>query len=359
MHHRDNSLYDFVTVIIISLLYFLMFQSNSEKHQQEIDTYWNYRLFYDIYNENKNLSGNIKYNVPVPKLFFGIMTMDNAEFKQKHSYDVWVKNILDLGHDYVFLTDNRTDGPYKYFKIHESIMKMTTKRNPNTNREMKRLAIAKYFIENTSADFLFNTCDDVLVDYNRINRLGKILASRYDTYNNIAYLGNCFCAPKKNIYIQGGSGFIMTRAGAVEFLKYSERWLRESRREDDVELNRMFKYMNMTSANATSPYFSGHVPEPMQKMILNLSTLPVCPNHWESNCEQGVHRMKDLYLIHNSNISQHDTIWTNFQNILHDKTRQYGWYGIWPFGHLCIMSDMVQYKTRDQNDDLVFSEGNG
>ena len=341
----------------IILLYFAVFRSQFKVYQQEIRTDWNYRLFYELYNENKNLSAIVKYNVALPKLFFGIITMDNAELRHKHSYEAWIKNILDLGHDYVFLTDNRTDGPYKYFKIHESILNMTSKRKRDINIQMKRLAITKYFVENTSADFLFNTGDDVLVDYNRINKLGKILASRYDTYNDIAYLGNCFCAPKKTLYIQGGSGLIMTRAGAVEFLKYSERWLRESHRADDVELNRMFKYMNMTSANAMSPYLAGHVPQPMQKKTLNLNELPLCPDYWESNCEQGVHRMNDLYLIHNSNIAELDTIWTNFQKILNDKTRQYGWYGVWPAGHLCIMNDMVQYKTRDPNDDLVFSIG--
>ena len=305
---------------------------------------------------NYSITSNLTIIKPkhiIPRLFFGILTTDNAIERHQRSYEEWISKIVELGHDYAFFTDNKAEGPYKYQTLYESILSLTHKRRRDINIQMKRLAITKFFVENTTADFLFNTGDDVLVDYNRINRLAMILGKRYDTHTNVSFLGNCYCAPRKTLYIQGGSGLIMTRAGAIEFLKHSERWLRESHRADDVELNRILVYMNLTSYDAMSPYLAGHVPQPMHKNDFNLSTLETCPNIWNADCGEGVHSLKDLYLIHDSNLTEHKAIWTNFQNLINDKENKYGWYGKWPVAFVCKMNPLINYTSRDPNDDAL------
>ena len=294
------------------------------------------------YNKNSNYKEG-------PLFFFGIITTDNSSNRQKHIFDFWISKAIQLGYDYVFMTDNKISGDYKYAKIYDSVKSLKTssyQRSSDINREQKRISVAKYFLEETKASFCFNPTDDVIVDTNKLYQLGIMLTMRFDTEKDIAFLGDCESFDK-TIYIQGGTGYLMTRAGAREFLKNAEKWLIEAKHFDDLELEKMFRFMNLSSYDAMSPYFIGHPLVNFSDSNFDLKQIEYCPEYWEPNCGQGIHNFNELIMIHESNISKHKIIKKNYELIQQDTQHRYGFYLKYPAAYLCILNSSINYQSRD------------
>ena len=276
----------------------------------------------------------------VPKLFFGLVTIEEAIPRRNLSYNVWIKNILNLGHDYLFCTQEPIEPIYKWVKLKNWALNPPPK-NPtkkflaNRDRENKRLTLANYFLKETTADFFINPTDDVFVDYERINNLAMELGNKYDSEKDFILLGNCI-AKGPFSFVQGGSGYIMTRAMARQFVIFSERWLKEAIGPDDFEMSRFMSYLNQIPCNATCPYMCGHNLGDLINKNIDLRKLPVCPSYYESVCMQGVNKIEDLYIIHplHSSLQSGFLVWTNFKNMIHDKDHHYGWYNTFTT-HVC------------------------
>ena len=306
-----------------------------------------YPAYKTVYYTNYTAKGLDNYTSP--KLLFGMITTDDAYSRRDQVYQSWVSKAVELGHEYIFITDNEIGGNYKYSPLDVDIKSLQTNKiqHPaNINREQKRFAVARYFIQHSTASFCFNTCDDVMLDIEKINKFGALLSQRFDTEKDIAFIGNCEPAGKAP-YIQGGSGFIMTRAAAREFLRVASTWIAQTRGPDDVELERMLNLINLSSYHAMSPYFVGHPFIPLGNQTFDLNKIPECPIAWENKCGQGVHRFDDIVLIHESDISKHRTIWRNYLTIKNDNESIYGWYDIWPTAYACKINPFIQYPTRD------------
>ena len=197
----------------------------------------------------------------------------------------------------------------------------------NRNRENKRLTLANYFLKQTTADFFINPTDDVFVDYERINNFATTLGEKYDTENDYALLGNCI-AKGPFSFVQGGSGYIMTRAMARQFVAFSHKWLKESVGPDDFEMSRFLSYMKKLPRDATCPFMCGHNLRELLNKNIKPETLPICPKYYESVCNQGVNKLEDLYFIHPiyASLESGLVVWNNFQKMIHDKKHHYGWY---------------------------------
>lgn len=148
--------------------------------------------------------------------------------------------------------------------------------------------MAEYFLKNATADFFINPSDDVFVDTSRINELATILENKYSTNEDSIILGNCFynCFANLN-FVQGGSGFFMTRKMARNFLKYATKWVEESEIEDDISLNLFLLYLNLTAKDATSPYFAGFGFRVSSWRHFQRQSLPTCHETYQDKCGVG------------------------------------------------------------------------
>lgn len=271
------------------------------------------------------------------RLFFGIVTIENSTNRRNAMYNLWIKHILKSGHDFVFCTKNKIESIYKWTPYKNWAPYNETMLDNNLDRENKRITMANYFLTETNADFFVNPTDDVLVDPLRINELATILYQKYNTNIDSVFLGNCQYTGNM-MYLQGGTGYIMSRKMAKDFVKLSKRWLLIAKASDDLEITKFLSFLNITPRDGDCPYMCGHSFPDLLSLNFNPNTLQNCPkNFYEPNCQQGVLNIKDVYMIHPylMNINQSLKVYYNFQVLLHDKNHSYGWYNTFPTTHVC------------------------
>ena len=117
----------------------------------------------ELFKEGLVVDGRIKTDMV---LFFGIISMENAVDRRMLMKKVWTDKIIDKGYDYVYITDKKINDTYKWTP---TVQFLDRRGNANRNREYKRLTSAKYFLENTNAEFLVMPGDDVFIDIDRID----------------------------------------------------------------------------------------------------------------------------------------------------------------------------------------------
>lgn len=259
----------------------------------------------------------------VPKLFFGIVTIESSKARRETMYDLWIQKILEYGHDYIYCTEKPLEPKFKWIPVKnwtEYWPRITNQMYyPNRDRENKRISMANYFLQ-TDSDFFINPTDDVFVDSSRINQFAKELGSKYDTENDLILKGNCML----NI-LHGGSGYIMTRKMASIFVNLSERWTRESAGPDDIEMNRFLKYVNLTIKDGASPYMSGRA----FQLLSDSLNLSICKkNYTDYDCNQPIYKLEDCYMMHPTGnyIPENIKIWNRYLKLIEDKKHHYGWY---------------------------------
>ena len=282
-----------------------------------------------------------------PTFFFGFISMKNSP-RRSYIFEKWVKQTVLHGHTYAFCADQKFDEPYNWVQTSNLGLSISINRNQNINRMYKRLSLANYFLHSTSATFAVICTDDVLADPERIETLVIELASKYDTNKDLMVKGNCmYINSSKELYIQGGTGFIISRAFARRFLEIAPQWIKITNKPDDILIENALHHMGLSSCNASSPYMIGHeirkLQERKQNPVINISQLPDCPNFYDDKCGQGVFPIEKSVFIHpetiNKNSNQemaqfYDEVWDEYQSLVNSKIKV-GWYNIWPTNHIC------------------------
>ena len=261
------------------------------------------------------------------KLFFGIVTIEGSYTRRNTMYNVWIKKILNLGHDYVYCTKKKIDPKFKWIPLKDWSFSIPKNTNGNflsdRDRENKRITMAEYFLK-TNYDFFINPTDDVFVDPLRINNLASFLKKKYNTNTQSIFLGFCI----DGAFLQGGTGYIMSRKMAYYFVKYSRKWLNESHGPDDVEIIRFLKYVNKSIKDATSPFMFQGGNKYLNSINFDPDKLPKCGKYFDIRCNQGINKIEDVYLYHSKAkiINESLRIWNNLNKLIYDKKHRYGWY---------------------------------
>lgn len=262
------------------------------------------------------------------KIFFGIVSIENSWYKRQVMYDAWIREIVRKGHEYMYCTQNKIESQYNWIPVQNWTIS-PKKFTADIDRQQKRITLAHYFIEHTDCDYFINPTDDVFIDSSRINELALKLKNKYDTNKDLIMLGHCLyhCGIRKT-FLQGGSGYIMTRIMAKQFVNLSGRWLKESKHFDDFEITRFLSYLNQKPKDNACSFMSGWGFPKLTKNNFDFRSLPNCTQYYEPYCNTSLFRMDDLYIIH-PNI--HDMrpclkIWKNFKRMINDKEHHYGWW---------------------------------
>lgn len=276
---------------------------------------------------NNDQQINVSIKVPRKyKLFFGIVTMERSSDRRTMMMNAWINEIVKKGHDYGFCTENPIEEDVKWIPL-KNWMKYPRKYDDNIDRENKRITMAEYFLKNTTADFYVNPCDDVFVDSSRVDELAEKLGRKYDTDNDLVFLGNCLRHNNHlETFLQGGSGYILTRKMAEKFVELSAQWINDTRSYDDLEVNKFLNYLNQTPKDAAAPYMAGFGFPMLDYGDFNFDNLKTCPDFHDDLCGTGVIRIEDVYIVHPNSWRPPVSMWNNFRKMLLDKKHHYGYY---------------------------------
>lgn len=302
---------------------------------------------YIIYKKCTNKSNSLKFSLSkiiikrYPILFFGIVTVEKSQKRRNITFNFWVKDILKFGHTYVYCTQTPIEPIYNWVKLKNWSLNTSIddKNDENIDRQNKRITMAEYFLKNTTADFFINPTDDVLLDPNKINEFAIKLGKKYDPKRDFVILGNCQTVTEDNFsFLQGGTGYIMTRSMAKKFIELSSKWINETQGVgDDYALTTFLKYIGKKPADGAIPYMIGHGLRELINRGFSIKKIPFCPNYYEPYCNQGVYKLNDAYMLHPLYMGVHRGIkaWEVFQKLLNDQKHHYGFYNKYHTTHVC------------------------
>lgn len=182
--------------------------------------------------------------------------------RQVVSYEGNLKYINEkTRHSAMFITkkgENKNN--YPIIEPHEELDKLSVsffKKDGNKDRAVKRISACKYFIENTSYDYLWVGTDDLFFDIEAIDPMLADLNSKFDTSRDIVLKGHNIQI-KEVFFLQGGSGWIVSRAGALAISEVGKKWIKNIKLNDDMEVHNLRKMLKLSISDLTCHYMYGH-----------------------------------------------------------------------------------------------------
>ena len=238
----------FISILVI--LCILIVHLNHHIVEREKDIYIN------------NALSDVKRNL-TNTIFFGIVTVPNSN-RQQLMYDYWYERAnKEAGHEVAFICKQGKKSYAKggkYLPPYEDYYNFHINKNykvADKDRAIKRVFAARYFLENTTHSWYWSMTDDVSVDVDGLEMIIEELNQKYDTEKDYVLKGQCMYY-EKEFYLQGGTGYIMSRAAARQLIEYGPRWIANMNYYDDLKIKdfRIFLGLNIVEDLTLFCHFS-------------------------------------------------------------------------------------------------------
>lgn len=192
---------------------------------------------------------------------------------------------------------------YSIVKPHSDLMELTYvegKKDENRDRAAKRVSACKYFIENTTFDYVWVGTDDLYFDVDAIEIMLRNLDKQYNTERDIVFKGHVVDFMGYT-FLQGGSGWIVSRAGARKIVELGYDWLKNLSLPDDMATEDLRKMLNLSIPETATHYMYGHYFLKKVKYNFWRRKVDPCPANlpkfaaWPNNT---LHPLKELVGFH-------------------------------------------------------------
>ena len=286
---------------------------------------------------------------PVPKakpiknkFFFGIVTNKDAKDRRDFAWNAWLRDAVERGHDYAMTAHEDKLNNYTTIKVDTSYYDPYSDINKvndtkffleNKDRAFRRLSCLQYFLDNTDAKYALVSCDDIILQTERLDWLIEQLDKDInDTETDIYIWGDCV-SYQDVMWLQGGIGYIFTRAAARACLMNKVRWMKEFKRADDLDFGLMLNYINFPIQKTETPYFIAHG---LLRIPTSINNAQRCPNKVHSNttCGLGLHPLSDVIGIHENNQKKRDNGMKLIRK-LQGLSEHFYWYNIKYTTYIC------------------------
>lgn len=209
----------------------------------------------------------------LPTIFFGIVSVTNSP-RQQNIYQDWISRIVPE-HKFAFLCaqgESKNNFTYiSYPKEYEALFTNNSRHRQNQDRASKRIAGMHYFLQHTDCDYYWSITDDILVDYEEFDRMTCYLLRNFNTYKDNVCIGH-----NLDNFLQGATGFLMSRKAAQIVSSQGKQWIGSLSREDDVETSQFAKMLNIDFWDTYSPFVYGEEPSLFMNDSFWKGTFPKC-----------------------------------------------------------------------------------
>jgi len=99
----------------------------------------------------------------------------------------------------------------------------------------------RFFVTETKDPWFYRCTDDVFVNFEALPEFLRQLDRKYDPLKAFVALGNCIQA-----FVQGGSGWVLSRFAATRFVLQQDHLLRMTRNADDLAFTNWLRMFNVS-----------------------------------------------------------------------------------------------------------------
>jgi len=176
------------------------------------------------------------------------------------------------------------------------------------NLVVKRYESARFLLRTTNAHWISVITDDVMVNLDSIESMLKDQYQKGNPNTADFWFGNCIDVPWR--YLQGGSGYIMSRRTSERFIKpeIGLKWIKNLNDADDIYVSQAIFMLGMSVKRGTSGRFIGHNLTREHFQILKsrrFQDLPICPHETHSRyCNPGMWPLKDVAFFHQGKLDE-------------------------------------------------------
>jgi hypothetical protein len=248
-----------------------------------------------------------------------------------------------------FTSKNATDRKYlvpaSYWLDLIRLKKPTLSRKSQEMTAMDFFSL-NFFLSDRTQPWFYRGTDDTIFNFRRLPSFISELEEIYDPQTEFVVRGDCVVYNNGPVYLQGGSGFLCSRAAAKLIVKNLDRFLEMWTMAEDTTFGRFLDEIGIGVRNSCSGAFMGHGPisltvrtnsNPTRFMKTcppqNLSRIPI-PRHLD--------KMKDLLVYHKKdNVGRSLVITFRKAATLFDAHESVRWYtddNFWP--KVCAVDGM-------------------
>ena len=253
-------------------------------------------------------------------LFVGMISIPQSDERKYITYCSWIKKMLKYSrHSAIFISEDDPNSTFANMTIPPLNLSFPEKApniQPDINRAVKRITGMKYFLEQTNHEWYLSATDDVYIDFDGIDLMLEELEKEYNPLTDYVIKGHCFW--NKYAYLQGGTGYLFSRAAAKQFYENGAiDWIKSIEEPDDMATRLMFKYLSLSISSSACPYMFGigftsdqHVESPHFYRYIHKK----CPknNTGDGECRGGIFPLSKLYILHVAPYSDKVNIMNNF-----------------------------------------------
>jgi hypothetical protein len=169
-----------------------------------------------------------------------------------------------------------------------------------------------FFLANTTANWFWRGTDDVIINFPLLRGVITELGEHRDPTREAIYAGNCINVergPVRRPFLQGGSGYLMSRFGCQQLAGQSKVLMLHSDFEEDQSIGEVLGVtLGVNPRDMTSSHFLGYMFSEHQEVILTsgqYDMLPGCPEitdniAYRGRCRQFLRPLNEVVFFHQS-----------------------------------------------------------
>jgi hypothetical protein len=162
----------------------------------------------------------------------------------------------------------------------------------------------RFFLENSTADWLFRGPDDAVINADGLESFLAELREKNDPLTDFVFRANCVVHTRKTIFPQGGSGYLMSRFAASVIEPLLDKYWRVLESQEDYAFGPFLEELGFPADSWASWRFCGHTfPQEDLEAIIEgrIDEIAECPRlriRWPRRCPATLAPVRGIVMYH-------------------------------------------------------------